>query len=120
MWNPFRTRRERLEREAAQAYADRAAERATLLEALELVAEQFAKTTASTHEMVSQLAAAQSSQAKAFSDHLSLFKVENAPTSRVIRDIDEVRAEIARNPTSHIPDNLTQKQQLEWVLANSQ
>lgn len=117
-WNPFRAHRERLQRERAADLADRSAERDTLLEAIHLIAENFSKTTQTIHATVGQLAAAQTAQAKAFSDHLALFKVSEAPVSRVTRDSDEFAAEIARNNPG-IPPGLNPAQQLQWVLDHS-
>jgi hypothetical protein len=102
MWNPFR-----------RAELERTRERELFLSTLSTIAESFAEAQRSSHEAVAALAQASTAQAAALQEHLALFRVTSAPTSRVMRDQDEYERELARLSTD-------MRQQLDYVLKQTE
>jgi Asp-tRNA(Asn)/Glu-tRNA(Gln) amidotransferase C subunit len=92
-------------------------EREAFLTTLSAIAQAFSSAQEATNAAVSQMAKASEAQANAMREHLALFSVQNLPTSRVMRDADELRAEIAR--TADFPHDASPREQALWVLSAS-
>lgn len=121
MFNFFQKRRERRDAELA---AQRAHELA-LIEAqtrqLEVVMEQGATQARESASALIEIAKSNSAQAAAFTTWIQSFQITSAPTTSVVREEDEVAAEIARQYGSEIdpagiPSELPEELRLAFAL----
>jgi hypothetical protein len=92
-------------------------EREQFLEALTEIAKHFATGAKAQAEAVSELAQASARQTEVFQSYIALFQTDSKTTSRVIRDEDEIEAELKR---AGFPSEATPEEQLRWVYANTE